>query len=154
MSRQTVYRYFASRDEVAGHALRAAAEGLRATIDRRIAALADPADTIVEALVLALTEIRRDPVLRAISDSSRLDGSVLARFTQPTGVEWTRKTLAPAVEAAGWSEVEANARLELVLRIFLSLAVSPSPERGPEELRAFLYRHLVPGLGLCVAEEM
>ncbi len=44
--------------------------------------------------------------------------------------------------------------LELVLRIFLSLAVSPSPERGPEELRAFLYRHLVPGLGLCVAEEM
>jgi hypothetical protein len=108
---------------------------------------------IVEALVLGISETSRHPVLRAISDSTRLDGSVLARMTQPVGVAWTRETLARAVEATGWSRAEAEARLEVVLRMFLSLIVSPSPERRPEELRAFLYRHLVPGLGLDTDEE-
>lgn len=153
VSRQTVYRYFTGRDELAGRALRAAAEGLRAKLDRSIGALAQPADMIVEALVLGVAEIRRDPVLRAISDSSRLDGSILASITQPVGVAWVRQTLAPAVDAAGWSDAEAEPRLELVLRIFLSLIVSPSPERTPDALRAFLYRHLVPGLGLREGEE-
>ena len=153
VSRQTIYRYFTGRDELAGRALGAAAEGLRARIDRSLAALADPADMIVEALVLGFAETRSDPVLRAISDSSRLDGSVLARITGPGGIAWVRDALAPAITAAGWSEAEAEPRLELILRIFLSLLVSPAPERTPEELRAFLYRHLVPGLGLDVAEE-
>ena len=58
------------------------------------------------------------------------------------------------VEAAGWNEADADAVLEMILRIFLSLLISPSPERGAEEMRAFLYRHLVPGLGLAVTEEM
>lgn len=153
VSRQTVYRYFASRDELTGRALRAAAEGLRAKLDRSIAELAEPADMIVETLVLGLAEVRSDPVLRALSDSSRLDGSLLARITQPVGIAWVRESLAPAIAAAGWSEAEADARLELILRMFLSLIVSPSPARAPEELRAFLHRHLVPGLGLEVTQE-
>jgi hypothetical protein len=38
--------------------------------------------------------------------------------------------------------------MEFVLRVALSLVISASPERSDDELRAFLYRHLVPGLGL------
>lgn len=154
VSRQTIYRYFAGRDEIAGGAMLAAADRVRASIGRHIRVLADPADMIVEALVLGLAEVRSDPVLLAIWDSSPLDGFFATRFTGPSGIAWVRETLAPAVEAAGWNETDANAGLELVLRIYLSLIISPSPERGPEELRAFLYRHLVPGLGLAVAEEM
>jgi len=30
--------------------------------------------------------------------------------------------------------------------------VSPWPERDDEQLRAFLYRHLVPGLGLAAEQ--
>ncbi len=153
VSRQTVYRYFAGRDEVVKGAILAAAEGLRMTIDRNIRALADPADMIVEALVLGLAEIRSEAVLRAIWDSSRLDGSIAMGFTEPVGIAWTRQTLALAVEAAGWNEAEADAGLELILRIFLSLVISPSPERSTEEIRAFLYRHLIPGLDLAVSEE-
>lgn len=152
VSRQTVYRYFASRDELAGRALAAAAEGLRARIAGSVAALEDPADMIVEALVLGLAVSRSDPVLRVLSDPTRLDGSVLARMTGPAGVAWVRQALAPAVAAAGWDDVEAEPRLELVLRLFLSLIVSPAPERSEEELRAFLYRHLVPGLGLLAED--
>lgn len=152
VSRQTVYRYFQGRDELVLRAIRAASEGVRTKIAQHIRALADPADMIVETLVLGLSELQNDPVLSAISDLSRLDGSVLARITGRAGIEWTRETLAPAIEAANWSEAEADPRLELILRVFLSLIVSPSPERSPEELRAFLYRHVVPGLALAAAE--
>lgn len=154
VSRQTVYRYFKGRHELVGKALRAAGEGLRAKLDRSIAALREPADMIVETMVLSLAEIHSDPVLRAISDTSGLDGFFLARITKRPGMEFARKTLAPAIEAAGWSEAEADPRLELILRVLLSLLISPSPERNPEELRAFLYRHLVPGLGLAVTDEI
>ncbi len=148
VSRQTVYRYFTGRDQLVVRSMRVAAEGVRAKIDRVIHALTDPADMIVETLVLGLAEIHSDPVLRATLDSAPLDGIIASRFTARPGIAWLRETLAPAIEAAGWNEAEADAGLELILRIFLSLLISPSPERGPEELRAFLHRHLVPGLGM------
>lgn len=154
VSRQTVYRYFNGRDELVLRSMRAAAEGIRAKLDLHIRALAGPADMIVETLVFGLAELRNDPVLRAMTDPSRLDGSVTTRITKRPGIEWARETLAPAIEAARWSEADADAGLELILRVFLSLIISPSPERSPEELRAFLYRHLIPGLGLAATEEL
>lgn len=153
VSRQTVYRYFDGRDELVLRSMRAAADGVRAKLDIRIRAIAYPADMIVETVVFGLDELRNDPVLGAMTDPSRLDGSVTTRITARAGIEWARKTLAPAIAAAGWSEADADARLELILRVFLSLIISPSPERSPEELRAFLYRHLIPGLGLAATEE-
>jgi AcrR family transcriptional regulator len=154
VSRQTVYRYFEGRDQLVLRSVRVAAEALRAKLDRTIRALSDPADMMVEAVLLGVAEVRTDPVLRAVADPSRLDGSVLARITGREGIAWARESFAPAFEAAGWSEADADAGLELILRIFLSLIISPSPERSPEALRAFLYRHLVPGLGLAAGEEM
>jgi hypothetical protein len=104
-------------------------------------------------VVLGLAEVRSDPLLRAIWDSTKPDAVVFKRFTGPAGIAWIRETLAPAVEAAEWSKADADTGLELILRIFLSLLISPSPERGPEEIRAFLYRHLISGLGLAVGGE-
>lgn len=152
VSRQTVYRYFASREALTLGTLRATAEAVRAKIEARIAGLRDPADMVVEAVVLGVDEIRADAVLRAIADPSRLDGSVLARLTGPAGIAWLRETLAAVVAAARWSGDEGDAALELILRIFVSLIVSPWPERDDEQLRAFLYRHLVPGLGLAAEQ--
>lgn len=154
VSRQTVYRYFNGRDEVVLRSVRLVAEGLRAKIDLHIRALASPADMIVESFVISLVEFRNNPVLRAMMDPSRLDESVTSRVTKRPGIEWAREALAPAIEAAGWSEADATVGLELILRMFLSLIISPSPERNPEELRAFLYRHLIPGLGVAATEEL
>ena len=116
--------------------------------------LVDPADMIVETIVLGLAETRSDPVLRAIADSSHLDGSIASQLTGPAGLAWMRETLAPAIEAAGWNESAADVGLEVILRLYLSLVISPAPERNAEELRSFLYRHLIPGLGLAVSEEI
>jgi len=153
VSRQTVYRYFDGRDQLVLRAVRAAAEELRTKIDLHVRALSDPADMIVETVVFALAELRKDPVLRAMMDPSQLDSAVTTRMTKRPGIEWARETLSPAIEAAGWSKADADASLELILRVVLSLIISPSPERNPEELRAFLYRHLIPGLGLAATED-
>lgn len=154
VSRQTVYRYFSGRGELTGGAILAAAEGLRTAIALQLRDLTDPADMIVEAAVLGLTETRRDPVLRAIADSAHLDGSVASRLTEPGGLEWMREILAPAIEAAGWNESDADAAMELILRLYISFVICPAPERDAGELRAFLYRYLIPGLGLAVSEEI
>ena len=154
VSRQTVYRYFAGRDELVLRSVLAAAQGYGAKVDRHIRGFADPADMFVEGLVFGLTELRNDPVLSAMSDPSRLDTSVTSLITGRGGVEYVRERFTPAIDAVGWSKAEADSGLELILRIFLSLIVSPSPERSPEELRVFLYRHLIPGLGLAVTDEL
>ncbi len=154
VSRQTVYRYFAGRDELAKRAIFAAAEALRAKIVGHVDALTDPADIIVEALVLGLREIRSDPVLRGIWDAASPDGLVAGIFTEPGGIAWMAEVLARAVELAQWNEVDATTSMEFILRIGLSLLVSTLPERNDEELRTFLYRHLIPGLGLTASDEI
>ena len=152
VSRQTVYRYFAGRDELAKQTIFSTAEALSEQIASHVAQLTDPADIVVEALVLGLAEVRSDPVLHAIWDSASPDGLVAEIITHPAGIAWARRPLARAVELAGWSDADADTAIEFFLRISLSLMISASPERSDEELRVFLYRHLIPGLGLAVSE--
>jgi AcrR family transcriptional regulator len=154
VSRQTVYRYFAGRDELAKRAVFAMAGSLREKIASHVALLSDPADVIVEALVLGLAGIRSDGVLRAIWDRDSPSGIVAEIFTHPTGIAWARQANARAIELAGWDDDFADTAMEFVLRVGLSLLISAPPERSDEELRAFLYRHLVPGLGLGAIDEM
>jgi len=154
VSRQTVYRYFDRRGDLVAGALFGATEAVRVKIGVAIAALEDPADMIVETLLLGLAEVQSNPIFRAVWDSSRLGGSVPMAFTEPRGIALVRDYIAPAIEAAGWNDADAEVGAELILRMFLSLVISPYPERTPEELRAFLYRHLIPGLGLLAADEI
>ena len=154
VSRQTVYRYFSGRDELAKRAIFATAGELQEKIANQVALLADPADVIVEGLVLGLAEIRSHGVLRAIWDADSPDATVAEIFTHPTGIAWVRHAHARAIELAGWDEDFANSAMEFVLRVGLSLLISAPPERSADQLRAFLYRHLVPGLGLGRLEEI
>ena len=151
VSRQTVYRYFTGRDDLAKHTIFAAADRLGEQITSQVALLTDPADIVVEAMILGLAEVRSHPVLRAMWDSASPEGLVAALFTHPGGIAWARQTLDRAVELAGWSDDEATMAIEFFLRVGLSFLISTSPGRTSDELRAFLYRHLVPGLGLADA---
>lgn len=154
VSRQTVYRYFSGRDELVKRAMFATAAALQEKIVNQVALIADPADAIVEAFMLALAEIRSHGVLRAIWDGDSPNGTVAQIFTHPTGVAWARRANARAIELAGWDDDFANTAMELMLRLALSLLISAPPERNDDELRAFLYRHLVPAVGLGAGDEI
>jgi AcrR family transcriptional regulator len=148
VSRPTVYRYFEDRDTLVREALRVAADRLRDAVMARMRELPDAADMIVEAIVLAVHEIPADPVLRAIWSSAALDASVVESFTEAPAIEWARECLAPAIDAATWDARTTDEAVEMVLRMVVSILVTPAPRRTPAELRAFLRRRLVPGLGL------
>jgi AcrR family transcriptional regulator len=148
VSRPTVYRYFEDRDELVRDALNGAAEDLRRTVLDRIRPLATAGDMVVEAVVVAAFAIPDDPVLRAIWSSAVIDATVVGTFTEPSAVAWTRECLQPAIDAAGWSRRVADEMIEMILRLVLSLLITPAPRRTPNELRAFLRRRFLPALSL------
>jgi AcrR family transcriptional regulator len=146
VSRPTVYRYFDDRDELVRDALRVSAEGLRDTVLERIRPLPSAADMIVEAIVIAVFTIPDDPVLRAIWNSAAVDATVVGTFTERQAIEWTRVCLRPAIEAGGWPSDHADEAIEMILRLVLSLLITPAPRRSPHDLRAFLRRRFLPAL--------
>jgi hypothetical protein len=56
-----------------------------------LAPLTEPDNITVEAMVLGLGEMRSNPVLHAIWDSSSLDALVAEVFTEPGGIAWARE---------------------------------------------------------------
>jgi len=148
VSRPTVYRYFADRNQLIEEALTSAADELRAEVVARIENLDSAEAMLVEAVVLALNRIPTDPVLKAVWDSSAADSTVIELFTMPSGVAWARACLHPAAKAANWTDAQADEAMEVLLRLVLSFLVSPAPRRSDEEMRSFLHRRLIPSLDL------
>ena len=151
VSRPTVYRYFADRqslvEETMLHAGRDQVAGLRA----RLAAMRTPAEMAVEAMLVVLREIPRDPVLGAMWRETLLDATAVAGITRRAAIAWSRDALQDLVRAAGWSRDEADEAIESMLRMLLSLLAAPEPRRSDAALRAFLMRRLVPALGLATS---
>lgn len=148
VSRPTVYRYFADREALVEETLLRAGRGLAGRLATHLRRFSDPGRQAIEAMLFALREIRRDPILRHVWSSTLLDASALEAITRPTTIAWTREALETLVASAGWSDAEADEALELMLRFLLALMTAPEPRRTPAALRAFLRRRLLPGLGL------
>ena len=66
----------------------------------------------------------------------------LPPFTYETAVQKVR------LAEDGWNTRDADESIELILRFVLSVLVTPAPHRSPRELRSFVRRRLLPGLGL------
>ena len=66
VARSTLYRYFPSRDELLIATVKAEMETLNARIRDRLEKYPSPADQIVEGIILAIREIPRRPLLRAV----------------------------------------------------------------------------------------
>jgi AcrR family transcriptional regulator len=148
VSRPTVYRYFKDREELIRSVLLQAGLRLANEVQEHIRAFPDPGEKIVASIVFTLGAIQENPVLRQVWQPATFDASVLKGFTQPASITFTRVALAEIIDATGWDEDEAAESMELTLRMIFSLLASPEPRRTEEELREFLRRRLVPGLGL------
>lgn len=146
VSRPTVYRYFADRHALILATVLDASRALVSDLDDHLRGFDDPREMAVEAMLFVVRAIPRRPLLQSMWSSTALDAEMLADFTRSEVRALAREALARLAAAAGWSDADADAAVEWMLRVLLSLLIAPAPERDDAALRALLERRLVPAL--------
>ena len=151
VARSTVYRYFPGRDDLLVATIKTEMEQLNARLRKRLARYPEPADQIVEGLIVAIKEVPR-PLLRAVfasEEDSRArraiwSSDVIVRF----GEELMDHVISPARDAGLLQDaVRPEILVEWVYRLLLSFLTLPSNwVRSDAQLRATLHALLVPVL--------
>lgn len=152
LARSTVYRYFPGRDDLLVATIKGEMEQLNARIRRKLAKYPHPADQVVEGMILAIKEVPRRPLLRAVfasEEDSRARqaiwrSEVIVRF----GEELMDHVIRPAQSAGLLQDaVPPEVLVEWVYRLLLSFLTLPSNWiRSDAQLRATLRALLVPVL--------
>jgi AcrR family transcriptional regulator len=140
VTRQTVYRYFANADDLFQSAAVLASGGFHERLRERVLARDSLAERMVETLVLAVQEIPGDPHLSGLvksQDHFTVSSALPLFFVQ-------EEMIALADGDLRLGERERDELAEILLRLLHSLLADPGEPRTGDELRAFLYRWLVP----------
>jgi AcrR family transcriptional regulator len=154
VTRQTVYRYFPTTEDLLDAAAMDAVVELESdlvahTVEHLADMSGDAADAVVEVVAYVYENLRDDPVLNRLIAPGRISKTI-AGLTAPSSIALGDKLLAGF--GIDWSEVglSEDERLELVehlLRTLQSFVLDPGdPERTGEELRAYLRRWVAPAL--------
>jgi AcrR family transcriptional regulator len=152
VARSTLYRYFPGRDELLVATIKDEMTDLNERIRKKIAKYQTPADLVVEGLIVAIKEIPRRPLLRAVfasEEDSRArrvvwSSNVIVSF----GEELMDHVIRPAQEAGLLQDaVRPEVLVEWVYRLLLSFLTLPSNwVKTDAQLRATLHALLVPVL--------
>jgi AcrR family transcriptional regulator len=152
MARSTLYRYFPGRDELLVATIKGEMVDLNERIRKNMAKYDEPADLVVEGLIVAIKEIPRRPLLRAVFASEQdsrarrvvWSSDVIVSF----GEELMDHVIMPARDAGILQDsVRPEILVEWVYRLLLSLLTLPSNwVKSDAELRATLHALLVPVL--------
>jgi AcrR family transcriptional regulator len=152
MARSTLYRYFPGRDELLVATIKGEMVDLNERIRKKMAKYDEPADLVVEGLIVAIKEIPRRPLLRAVfasEEDSRArhvvwSSDVIVGF----GEELMDHVIRPAREAGLLQDaVRPEILVEWVYRLLLSFLTLPSNwVKSDRQLRATLHALLVPVL--------
>lgn len=148
VTRPTVYAYFSSRDEILGAAILRSGTDFARRLADRIAEFRDPADRVVEGMLLAYREFPGEPALMLLleTDAGRTGAS---RSLSPRALAIARSVLEPVVATRPDLRRQLDEMAEVMIRFLLSLVSVDGPtHRDDDSLRAFLHRRLVPSLGL------
>jgi AcrR family transcriptional regulator len=152
VARSTLYRYFPSKDAVLVAVIKREMEAANLVISKKLQHYEQPADIVVEGIVLALKEIPKRPLLKAVFAS---DEDVNARrviwgsdIIVEFGEQLMEHVIQPALEVGLLqSQVRPEIMVEWVYRVLLSLLTLPSNWiKSDKELRATLHALLVPVL--------
>lgn len=141
LSRPTLYRYFASRDELFAAALLSETQALVAQVVAELADVHDPRDAIERGILAALRLTREHPLLdRIVRTEPEVLVPVLVAEGDP-GVPGFPALVRAAVEAllatrvADPDPVRSRRRADVIARLVLSYAVS-APDDPPEVVAA------------------
>lgn len=155
IARSTLYRYFASKDDVMIAVVLEEALATNETVASQLGQVDgydSLADFIVEGMILALREIPRRPILTSLFMGDA-NPSIQRRIWQSKnivalGMEIMKKSVEPAI-AAGIlrDEVSPDLIIEWVHRILLSFLTLPSNcITSEDDMRAALHAMLIPVL--------
>jgi len=156
VTRQTVYRYFATTEELLNAAAMDAVADLQADLVKHVvqhlaATGGDAGDAVVEVVAYVYEHLRDDPALNRLIAPGRIS-TTLAGLTAPDAIALGRSLLVgfPVDWTAAGLDVAAQRELvEHLLRTLQSLVIDPGhPERTPDELRAYLTRWVAPAVRL------
>lgn len=152
VARSTLYRYFPRRDDLLVAVIKQEMQATNEFIQNRLSTLSEPADIIVEGLLLALQEIPRRPLLQAVfvSDEDARARRVVwgSELIVEFGEELMQGVIQPALELELLQDrVRPEIMIEWVYRVLLSFLTLPSNwSKTEKDLRATLHALLVPVL--------
>ncbi|MEB3063191.1 TetR/AcrR family transcriptional regulator [[Mycobacterium] zoologicum] len=149
VTRQTVYRYFASTEALLIATAVAEVDPFLDGLARHVRGIHDPAEAVVEGIAHTLERLPDERYMSLLltpgkasafsagvtSDMARTFGrSIVERFD----VDW---------DAAGFGGDGLDQLVEFMLRVLQSLVIDPGrPPRRGEQLRAFLRRWVAPAI--------
>lgn len=149
ITRQTVYRYFPTLDELLAGTAMSAVGGFLDRLAADLHTITDPTTAVVEGIAYTVEQLPNDRYLSLVMEPGRASAfaggvtsasaigfgrSILERFN----VDWA---------AAGFGGQHLDELVEFMLRILQSLILDPGgPTRHGQELRAFLHRWVAPAV--------
>lgn len=145
VTRPTIYRHFATSNELLVAASQKTLGGWTARIGKIVGHMSDPTELLVEAIAYVVEWLPTEPLLELLLDTER--GRTVSRgMVLPDAIAQSRNMLeyAPIDWAAyGFEGPAMDDLVEFVLRMIQSMVVAPSG-RSPAELRNYLRRWVEP----------
>lgn len=155
VTRQTVYRYFASTDDLLIAAALGAADTFLDHVAAHNADISDPQRAVIEAIAYTLEQLPAEPYLGLLLASGRISTFAVG-VTSETAMKFGRSILErfPVDWArAGFDEPRLTELVEYLLRTIQSLVIDPGhPPRTGAELRRYLARWIAPAVAWQASE--
>jgi AcrR family transcriptional regulator len=147
--RKTVYRYYATTEELFTAVSEVAMEGFVARLERATSHIVDPHDLLVESLAYCVEKLPDEPLLMLLlvsGHTSAFNRQILA----PRSIERSRTILLQRRvdwAALGYDNRTLDELVEYLLRIIQSMILTPpDPPRRGKALRTYLRRWVGPSL--------
>lgn len=150
VTRQTVYRYFTSADDLFHSAAALSSGGFYERLHERAMRRRTLATRLTECLVFAILEVPRDPHLGLLVGSSEhftVNAALSLAFVQDEIVR-----LAGGDDASPLSARDVDEIAELLIRLLLSFLSDTGVPRDEAALRAFLLRIIEPVIESRIAK--
>ena len=149
VTRQTVYRYFASTVDLLEATAVASADDFLDRLAGHVSSLGDPSEILVEGLCFSIEQLPREAYLGLMLATGRRSAFVLGT-TSPTAVQFAKALLHRLPidwQAVGMDDGRIEELVEFMLRLLQSFIIDPGdPPRTGADLRSFIAHWMSPAL--------